>query len=630
MGSPVVPYSDLPQGGVVYSDLPTGATLAPKQTVAPPTPTQSALQRVLGDHPIVGPLSTALDHIIGAGKGLANAVTPETPTENVINTMPGALPVYKALIKPSIDAISQARAQSAAGNRGLNLLNDTYDAQGNYQPTGVSSLLDAIPVAGPMARSIENDAHKKGALSALTGAATDIGIGEATGALGRRIAGPSMVPGQNYTPQQLAAHTGILGRMNGLGDNFIPQDSAASTGSVIRQAAADNPSLAQAATVKGSTPNNIAALQAILQKANTNLEVPHAATIAQHANVPADVSGVQAAVGQSFPSTLSGVSPEDASAIQQLQGRLGTINTLGGLNDLRQWLNDEAAAGYKQDGIAAARGTATKQGIRTAADAARNAYYDQLQQASGIDFRPLKAQQSALLDQQEGAAKLGQTLSAQQAVADEPKSPGARVGEVLTGGRALKAGPIAGTAQLAAEKLLGQTPLTQPNYLIRKFLSNLPEPNPQTAAPVSAGPTQPPIAGNLPANATPPTVQGTPLPQPPPASPQPALPAPQLQLPAGVDPRLLEEMASPSAPQAPQTPYPALNPNTARTRIAPTQFASPEIIPPSGARPVTPSGQVMTPIQRFLQAGDLGSGIVDPSVDDLKRAIANMRNKRGK
>jgi hypothetical protein len=87
--------------------------------------------------------------------------------------------------------------------------------------------------------------------------------------------------------------------------------------------------------------------------------------------------------------------------------------------------------------------------------------------------------QSALLDQQEGAAKLGQTLSAQQAVADEPKNFATRAAEVVTGGRALKAGPVAGAGQLIAEKLLGQKPLTQPNYLIRKMLSNLPDPTSQ-------------------------------------------------------------------------------------------------------------------------------------------------------
>ena len=343
--------------------------------------------------------------------------------------------------------------------------------------------------------------------------------------------------------------------MTGLGDNFIPQDAAASTGSAIRQAAADNPAIAATAVKSGSTPENIAALQAILQKANSALEAPHAATLAQYSHLPADVTPVQAAVQSALPQSLAGVAPEDAAALQEISSRLGTVNTLGGLNDLRQWLNNEAAAGYKQDGIAANRGTATKLGFRQAADAARNAYYDQIQNASGIDFQPLKAQQSALMDQQEGAAKLGQTLSSQQAVADEPKSPQQVLADALTGGRALKAGPLAGTTQLIAEKLLGRTPLTQPNYLIGKFLSRLPEPSPALPAQAAPAAAQELNVPKLPANASPQVL----TPQPPPPTP----PGPG-QLPSGavpllgngINPQLLGEMASPGEAQPPPGPIP--------------------------------------------------------------------------
>lgn len=432
----------------------------------------------------------------------------------------------------------------------------------------------------------------------------------------QRLPGESNVPGENYTPTQLKAHTGILGRMNGLGDNFIPQDNSASTLSTIRQAAADNPAIAATALKAGSTPENIAAFQAILQKANTALETPHASTIAQNANVPADVSGVQAAVGKSFPRTLTGVSPEDAAAIQQLQQRLGTVNTLGGLNDLRGWLNDEAAAGYKQDGVAASRGTATKAGIRAAADAARNAYFDQLQKASGIDFKPVKQQQSALLDQQEGAAKLGQSLSSQQAVADEPKNAQQVISEALTGGRALKAGPIAGASQLIAEKVLGRTPLTQPNYLIRKALSSLPD----ASIPASIAGTVPPSQGAAPVGLPSPPAPGTgiqpvyragtattiPTSSTNLAGPELSAPARQGQLPQGNLARFLTESASPDNVQ---TSYPQLNPATARTVVQPSaanpkpgQLGRRIIIGPDGLE-LEPY-PLQSPFQRIQQQAD--------------------------
>src|ERR1017187_7130996 len=84
----------------------------------PPLPTQTALQRLLGDHPVMGPLQTAIDHIVGAGRGLVNSVTPETTTEKVIGAMPAGLPLYKMFVKPSVDALAQARTQNLAGNKG--------------------------------------------------------------------------------------------------------------------------------------------------------------------------------------------------------------------------------------------------------------------------------------------------------------------------------------------------------------------------------------------------------------------------------------------------------------------------------------------------------------------------------
>lgn len=419
------------------------------------------------------------------------------------------------------------------------------------------------------------------------------------------------VAGENYTPTNLKAHAGLLGRATGgLGDNFIPQQAASNTLSTIRQAAADNPAIAAAARMKGSTPQNIAAFQNILQKANSALEAPHAATIAQYAAAPADVSAVQNAVKSALPDTLAGVAPEDAAALQDLSTRLGTVNTMGGLNDLRTWLNNEAAASYKQDGIAANRGAATQKAYRTAADTARDSYYDQLQQLSGKDFQPIKQQQSQLMYQQEGLAGLGKNLSAQQAIADEPKAPQQVLSDVLTGGRALKAGPIAGAGQFVAEKLLNRTPLTQPNYLIRKALSNLPEASP--APVVGVSPTSLP--------------NGPALPPPSPSQ----LPAADqiMNLPPLSASRLLSD--SSSARSMPiQTPYPDLNEATASTRIQPTQFANPEILPPNVTRPVGPDGQVGVPLQRFLDAGPLGKAIQNPSTNDLIRAIAEMRKRKG-
>ena len=431
-----------------------------------------------------------LGHSFGIGRQeieAAGQMAEQHPIQNILENLPGVKPIEGAYqgLKRIGGEIAGAQTDALHGNG-----------------WGVAvHAINAIPFVGPAMQRMDAEtppsAPGRSYMGQVLDAATPGNIGTAVGtsaqiaplalgaadnvAPGRPTVGgsPPPIPGQNYTPTQLKAHAGLISRSTGLGDNFIPQQAAADTGSIIRQTAANNPAIAKVAVKGGSTPVNIAAFQNILQKANTALEAPHAATIAQYADAPADLSSVQSAVTSSLPKTLAGVAPEDVSALQQLSDRLGTVKTMGGFNDLRRWLNNEASSSYIKDSISANRSSTVNGAYRTAADAARNAYFDQLQNHSGIDFQPIKSQQSALMSQQEGLAGVAQKLSSQQAIADEPKSLQQVLSDALTGGRALKAGPVAGTAQLVSEKVLRRTPLTQPNYLIRKTLSDLPPPTPQ-------------------------------------------------------------------------------------------------------------------------------------------------------
>jgi hypothetical protein len=164
----------------------------------------------------------------------------------------------------------------------------------NQDPTAVGRDL-IVPMVQQYIQDKQQGGHAL-ALENLAGnLAGQVEGGRMVGGAISKVAAPvPNIPGENYTPVQLQAHTGLLGRMNGLGDNFIPQDNATSTLSAIRQAAADNPNLVAGktatgptgATAPGSTTNNIAAFQAILQKANSALEAPHAATLAKYAVRP--------------------------------------------------------------------------------------------------------------------------------------------------------------------------------------------------------------------------------------------------------------------------------------------------------------------------------------------------------
>jgi hypothetical protein len=103
------------------------------------------------------------------------------------------LGMNRMLIDPTKQGIASAVQQAKAGN----INGEEYDDQGNYKQNALGSAMDAIPVVGGLARSIENDAHKHGALDALAGGGIDIGAPEAVGGLMGKIreAAPSMAEG---------------------------------------------------------------------------------------------------------------------------------------------------------------------------------------------------------------------------------------------------------------------------------------------------------------------------------------------------------------------------------------------------------------------------------------------------
>lgn len=174
------------------SDGPWAKYGASSQPAAAPTP---MLQKAFGANPISDTLSTVGSHLANMVTGPYHAFTdaPQNATEQRIKNLPGNsgimgnidLGAARVFAEPTAKAIKQVGTQAKAGNYGLGVKDTTYDGQGNYQPTAMSSAMDAVPVAGPWARSIENDAHQKGAVPALAGLATDalapVGAGKLLG-----------------------------------------------------------------------------------------------------------------------------------------------------------------------------------------------------------------------------------------------------------------------------------------------------------------------------------------------------------------------------------------------------------------------------------------------------------------
>jgi hypothetical protein len=79
-------------------------------------------------------------------------------------------------------------------------------------------------------------------------------------------------------------------------------------------------------------------------------------------DTPIDPQQIQSAV--KFPASLKDFAPEDAAAISDLRTRLGSAWTLGGLNDLPQYLNTELSNQFKLNEVAAGNSGCDKRDAR--------------------------------------------------------------------------------------------------------------------------------------------------------------------------------------------------------------------------------------------------------------------------
>lgn len=168
------------------------------QIVGATAPPPTFGSRLFGNNPGSDVLGTVGAHLKNLVTGPYHAFTddPRNPEEqslvqshggvnsapqSVLSPPPSVNPVLsglnriglgmnRMLVQPTQEATRTAIAQHRAGNN----FGNEYDANGNYTPTALSSAMDAIPIAGPWARSVENDAQQHGAMAGLAGLGTDL------------------------------------------------------------------------------------------------------------------------------------------------------------------------------------------------------------------------------------------------------------------------------------------------------------------------------------------------------------------------------------------------------------------------------------------------------------------------
>lgn len=522
--------------------------------------------RFLGPNPIGDTITNMGRHALNDTVGMAKSVL--QPAQNTGESiaqaaMPGGLQLYRAAVEPSIQPAKDAIQSFQQGDYGK----------------AADSAMSAIPLIGPVTGNFQNEAQNQGLLPAAAGAGVDALTGMAAGkvlqAAGKYTRARVPVAGENYTPQQHASFSGVLARGSGAGKGFFPKDVATDIGSATRQAAADNPAInpATAATPEDS----LARTQAVLQKVSQGVDQQHAQALAPVANTPINPKPIQDAV--SFPTSLKNFAPADAAAVQDLKNRLGNVTTLGGLNDLRQYLNTELSSQFKMNTVAAGNTGALTSAMQDALKATRDMYYQELEKASGQNFQGAKRMESSVLKAQEALGNAAPGMAARQAIAEQPLSAKAQVGEALQGAHTLGGGPIAGAAKLVAQRVLGETPMAPVQQGIQHFFSDLPNQSAPQVSPQVIPPRVVPVQPRLAPPAAP--QLNAPVPVAPAYVPRPQIagqPTSQIGAPSA-QPLLGAGEGNPEFVTPPAS-YPPLNEPTAQTSInAGTPRPAQEAIP---------------------------------------------------
>lgn len=466
---------------------------------------------------------------------------------------------------------------------------------------------------GPIQSIVNNPDKGAGVADALAQVGTGLALGKAfeaapeiataarNSAPVKYVAGkisPEVVAGQNYTPSHAEAFEGAIAPATAMGKNFIPQNVSAEALSPIRDTAARmtqgtpvEQGVVKAATASGTKPlDRIGAYQNIVQRSLSDLEAQHAPALAQYADMPVDTSSIVNRL-QSLKSPT--MKPADISAIDELIAQTKGATNLGDLNRFRSELNTSTSPEYRQSQVQAGRSGLSAQAESDLTGWVRDAYYDNLQQATGQDFAPLKRQEANLITTQEALQNLTSPLSKAQATFNAPTTLREKAGNF--------ANVVKDPKTTVTQTFLRESPAAKTSFLLKRSLNNLPEPVPSNSStapqPVQDLPQQPMLG-----KGQSPTIQGTPVDPFPPSGP-PRLGNPQGTLPGPVTLRGLPSRYTPPRLPAstdgfvpsPASPPPSFNSDTARMRVQPTQFNQPEPAPSRGPIAVTPSGEAALP-----------------------------------
>jgi hypothetical protein len=238
-----------------------------------------------------------------AGPIKAAASPPQNTQESAVESANPfgrlGLAAYRMTAEPAINSIQQA-ASATNGH-------PSYNQNGDYTPTKADLYMDALPIVGPWARNVENDAQKNGAVAGLAGLATDV--------LAPKVAGHAAGLGMQALGKavKFAASTGPA-RQVALTRMIVPGSPTELLTRALKPSVA-NPDFESQMTralpdiVKENPAPGVAGFGQAADAAKTQEQNWYQGLLRPHANNPVDMSPVSSAQMNSIPTIESLESP---------------------------------------------------------------------------------------------------------------------------------------------------------------------------------------------------------------------------------------------------------------------------------------------------------------------------------
>jgi len=202
------------------------------------------------------------------------------------------------------------------------------------------------------------------------------------------------------------------------GSGIDPQTSAKAVEPWLRQAAADNPSVLKVITDRKNPVDSLKGQYAMYNLAETALEKQYQGVVDRHPNLKTQLISIKNLWLQADP-ILEEVLGKDTTGINDMFRSINKPHTFAEWDNMRRKLGELSKKTYDS---APGSDSVLNQvaALRKAADVVRNGLYDQVQEITKEDLRPLKSAQGYLIEHKWDLYKSTKGVGAEHQLATGP------------------------------------------------------------------------------------------------------------------------------------------------------------------------------------------------------------------